>query len=55
MICLTLEGIKNGTPPPPSIFKRIQPIDVKLGMCNKCLVYSNSNRQIENVKACSSV
>ena len=24
---------------PPSIFKSIQPIDMKLGMCNKCPVY----------------
>ena len=24
---------------PPSIFKSIQPIDIKLGMCNKCPVY----------------
>ena len=24
---------------PPSIFKSIQPIDMKLGTCNKCLVY----------------
>ena len=23
----------------PSIFKSIQPIDMKLGMCNKCPVY----------------
>ena len=26
-------------PPPPSIFKSIQPIDMKLGLCNKCPVY----------------
>ena len=25
--------------PPPSIFKSIQLIDMKLGMCNKCPVY----------------
>ena len=25
--------------PPPSIFKSIQPIHMKLGMCNKCPVY----------------
>ena len=24
---------------PPSIFKSIQPINMKLGMCNKCQVY----------------
>ena len=33
-----LEGV-NRTPPPLSIFKSIQPIDMKLDMCNKCPVY----------------
>ena len=45
---LTLEGMKKksytkasgrGSIGPPSIFKSIQPIDMKLGMCNKCPVY----------------
>ena len=47
---LTLDGMKkkklhegmgggevNRTPP--SIFKSVQPIDMKLGMCNECPVY----------------
>ena len=49
-LLLTLEGMKkkqlhegmrgvNRTPPHPSIFKSIQPIDMELGMCNKCPVY----------------
>ena len=48
---LTLEGMKKkklhegmrgrgvNLTPPPSIFKSIQPIDLKLGTCNKCPVY----------------
>ena len=51
-LCLTQKGMKkkklqkgigkggvNRTPPPPSIFKSIQPIHIKLGMCTKCPVY----------------
>ena len=34
-----LKGMKNGHPSPPSIFKRIQPIDMELSMCNKCPVH----------------
>ena len=34
-----LRGDVNRTPLPFSIFKSVQPIDMKLGMCNKCLVY----------------
>ena len=34
------EGMRGGSiGPPPSIFKSIQLIDMKLGMCNKCPVY----------------
>ena len=33
------EGMGGGVNRPPSIFKSIQPIDIKLGMCNKCPVY----------------
>ena len=30
---------ESSEPPPPSIFKSIQPIDMKLGLCNKCPVH----------------
>ena len=36
------EGMRGGEVsigPPPSIFKSSQPIDMKLGICDKCLVY----------------
>ena len=32
------EGMREGVNRAPSIFKSIQPVDMKLGMCNKCPV-----------------
>ena len=43
MISLTLEGMKKKSYTKASIFKSIQPIDMKLGVCNKCPVYLQLN------------
>ena len=37
------ECMRGGQSDPPSIFKSIQPIDVKLGMINKHLIYFQLN------------